>query len=294
MSANVFITTYNFKKIIPDEFPDNSLKKPEDIIEYARIKNIFNQSEIDYFIKLWFALENPEYLVKFYKKKYQSNMPDIYNSYHGTPDCIELNKAYLDYTIHSNNKQIRQLVSSKIRLAFYDYTYKSTIGGEETLIFNFRENTFKTRRHDGKEKLKGNIPEKLYFAVSKINSDFKFILGELFHIIGNSGYHQYYNTSISEMEYSIRSLIDDSYEFREGNEFISKKIKNITFGEIHKLKKNTNDEVCSVWVNKYKAPLYEMISQYYWIKFNPELSIEKTLLDTLGFKPCKRCLSLKA
>ncbi|WP_369510440.1 hypothetical protein, partial [Escherichia coli] len=39
-------------------------------------------------------------------------------------------------------------------------------------------------------------------------------------------------------------------------------------------------------------PLYEMISQYYWIKFNPELSIEKTLLDTLGFKPCKRCFSL--
>jgi len=52
-------------------------------------------------------------------------------------------------------------------LAFYDYTYKSTIGGEETLIFNFRENTFKTRKHDGKEKLKGNIPEKLYFELSK-------------------------------------------------------------------------------------------------------------------------------
>ncbi|HCJ5537372.1 TPA: hypothetical protein NUX01_004530, partial [Escherichia coli] len=66
MSDSVFITSYNFKKIIPDEFPDNSLKNPEEIIEYARIKNIFNKSEIDYFIKLCFALENPEYLVKFY------------------------------------------------------------------------------------------------------------------------------------------------------------------------------------------------------------------------------------
>jgi hypothetical protein len=68
MSDSVFITSYNFKKIIPDEFPDNSLNNPEEIIEYTRIKNIFNQSEIDYFIKLWFALENPEYLVKFYQK----------------------------------------------------------------------------------------------------------------------------------------------------------------------------------------------------------------------------------
>jgi hypothetical protein len=37
--------------------------------------------------------------------------------------------------------------------------------------------------------------------------------------------------------------------------FLNKKIKNITFGEIHKLKQNKNDEVCSTWVNKYKGPL---------------------------------------
>lgn len=294
MSDNVFITSYNFKKIIPDEFPDNSLKEPREVIEYARIKNIFNQFEIDYFIKLWFALENPEYLIKFYKRKYETSTPDIYNSYHGTPDCIELNKAYLDYTIDSNNKKIRQEVSSKIRLAFYDYTYASAIKGGETIIFNFREKTFKTKTNDGAEIFKGKIPQKLYSDVSKINSDSNFILGELFSIVGNSGYQKYYNTTISEMEHAIKTLIDDSYRFREQNEFISRKIKNITFGKISKLKENKTDEDCIMWVNKYKGPLYEMISQYYWIKFNPELSIEKTLLDTLGFKPCKRCLTPKA
>lgn len=293
MSDSVFITSYNFKKIIPDKFPDNSLKNPEEIIEYTRIKNIFNQSEIDYFIKLWFALENPEYLVKFYQKKYESNTPDIYNSYHNTPSCIELNKSYLDYTINSSNKEIRQLVSSRIRLAFYDYTYKSTGNEEDTLAFNFKENIFKIKKNDGSEKTIGSIPEKLYSTVSKINSDFNYILGEIFHIIGNSGYYKYYNTSIAEMERAIKLLIDDSYKFRESSESLNKKIKKITFGEIHKLKQNKNDEVCSAWVNKYKGPLYEMISQYYWIRFNPELSIEKTLLDTLGFKPCKRCFNLK-
>ncbi|WP_313385802.1 hypothetical protein [Pantoea sp.] len=294
MPENVFITAYNFKKIIPDEFPDNSLKKPEDIIEHARIKNIFNQSEIDYFIKLWFAIENPEYLIKFYKKRYEASTPDIYNSYHNTPDCIELNKAYLDYTIKSNKKEIRQKISSRIRMAFYYYTYESTISSENTLIFNFKENTFKSKNKEGKEKFLGNIPEKLYLDVSKINDDFNCALGEVFHIVGNSGYYQYHNKTIAEMESAIKFLVDESYKFREQNTFISKKVANITFGEIHKLKKNLNDEVCSVWVNKYKGPLYEMISQYYWIKFNPELSIEKTLLDTLGFKPCKRCFSLSS
>lgn len=293
MSKSVFITAYNFKRIIPDEFPDGMLEKPEDIIEYARIKNIFNQSEIDYFIKLWCAIENPGYLVKFYKNKYQASTPDIYSSYHTTPDCMELNKAYLDYTIDSQNKNIRQVVSSKIRMAFYDYTYKSTIKSGETLVFNFKENTFKSKSDEGKESYLGQIHEKLYLDVLNINKEFDFILGEMFYVVGNSGYHQYYNTSIAEMECAIKSLIDESYKFRGQNEFLSKKIANITFGEIHKLKNNKNDEVCSIWVNKYKGPLYEMISQYYWIKFNPELSIEKTLLDTLGFKPCKRCFNPK-
>jgi len=293
MSKSVFITAYNFKRIIPDEFPDGMLEKPEDIIEYARIKNIFNQSEIDYFIKLWCAIENPGYLVKFYKNKYQASTPDIYSSYHATPDCMELNKAYLDYTIDSQNKNIRQVVSSKIRMAFYDYTYKSTIKSGEMLVFNFKENTFKSRSDEGKESYLGQIHEKLYLDVLNINKEFNFILGEMFYVVGNSGYHQYYNTSIAEMECAIKSLIDESYKFRGQNEFLSKKIANITFGEIHKLKNNKNDEVCSIWVNKYKGPLYEMISQYYWIKFNPELSIEKTLLDTLGFKPCKRCFNPK-
>jgi len=294
MSDSVFITSYNFKKIIPEEFPNNSLKKPEEIIEFSRIRKIFNQSEIDYFLKLWFSLENPEYLFKFYKRKYQTTTPDIYNSYHITPDCLELNKAYLDYTINSNNKQIRQSVSSKIRMAFYDFTYNPTIRDGETLIFNFKENTFKSRGSDGAERVNGSIPEKLYSDVSKINSDFNYILGELFHIVGNSGYHQYRNTSICVMESSIKSLIDASFKFMSSNEFINKKIKNITYCEISKLKRNKSDEVGIAWVNKYKGPLYEMIGQYYWIKFNPELSVEKTLLDTLGFKPCKRCFSVKA
>ncbi|MFB5952857.1 hypothetical protein [Klebsiella pasteurii] len=293
MSGSVFITAYNFKKIIPDEFPDGFLKKPEDIIEYSRIKNIFNQSEIDYFIKLWFSIENPEYLVKFYKKKYNASTPDIYNSYHITPDCIELNKAYLDYTINSKDKDTRKKVSSKIRMAFYDYTYNSNIPHNETLIFNFKENTLKSKTPEGKEKYHGKIPEKLYIDVSHINNDFKFILGEIFHIVGNSGYYQYYNTSIVDMEYAIKSLIDESYKFREQDKYISKKVMNITFCGIQKLKNNKNDEVGNTWANKYKGPLYEMISQYYWIKFNPELSIEKNLLDTLGFKPCKRCFSSK-
>ena len=52
------------------------------------------------------------------------------------------------------------------------------------MVFNFKENTFKIKKNDGSEKTIGSIPEKLYSTVSKINSDFNFILGEIFHVIG--------------------------------------------------------------------------------------------------------------
>ncbi|MFW1535817.1 hypothetical protein ACEV8P_22570 [Vibrio parahaemolyticus] len=286
-SESVFITQFNFKKIIPKQFPDGMYNSVEDLIQYTKIKKIFNDDELHQFVRLWSILENPEFLVQHYVNSVDKNRPEAYNSYHSDKSCIELSKSYLDYTINHTNRSIRESVSSKIRYAFRDYTYGSN--SSTRLRFDFKEQRIIRIDEDGVEHTQGSIPTDLYNEVTRINNHYGNILGHLFDIIPNSGMFSYQNLSLDSVEATIDELLESSEKFRNADEFIQRKIDNITYADINTLKRKVGEKE-KIWVGSYKEPLSNLIQNYYWIKFNPSLSVEKSVLDSLGFKSCRRCM----
>lgn len=286
-SENVFITQFNFKKVIPKELPKDVYKNINDLVKYSEIKWIFNDNELHQFVRLWSILENPEFLLKHYTSNIDKAKPEAYNSYHINKDCIELSKSYLDYSIDTPDKKLREIISSKIRYAFKDYTYGSS---SKKIRFDFKDNNSKYIDDNGEEHLKGDIPLPLYKDVMKIKNQYGNLIGNIFDVIPNSGMFSYENLSLEGVEEAIENIISGSEKFRNGNEFLKRKIKNITYADIHTLKKMKGDNE-RVWVGKYKEPLSNLIQNYYWIKLNPSLSVEKTVLDSLGFRSCKRCIN---
>ncbi|HHQ4507686.1 hypothetical protein ACQ2HG_18240 [Aeromonas hydrophila] len=287
LSESVFITQFNFKKIIPKQFPDGMYKNIEDLIQYTKIKKIFNDDELHQFVRLWSILENPEFLVQHYINYVDKNRPEAYSSYHSDKSCIELSKSYLDYTINHSSRNVRELVSSKIRYAFRDYTYGSN--SSTRLRFDFKEPRVTRIDEDGVEFIQGTISTDLYNEITHINNQHGNILGHLFDIIPNSGMFSYENLSLDSIESKVNELLESSERFRNSDEFIQRKIDNITYADINTLKRKVGEKE-KIWVGTYKEPLSSLIQNYYWIKFNPSLSVEKSVLDSLGFKPCRRCM----
>lgn len=284
---SVYITQYNHKKIIPEDLDVGDDKGVENVFEYIKLKNIFNEKELKQFFRLWVALENPECLLKFYQNRLDINKPESYNSYHLNKSCAELSKNHLEYSIESKNKKIRDEISSRFRFIFKEYTYTKL---DKAIRFDFKKNMIYVKDDQGGLMIEGLIPASIYTEVSKLRQQYPGIIGNLFDVVPNSGLHYYENLSLDFIEMAINQKINESEAFRNSNEVISKKINNKTFANISILKK-TKDEHELIWVERYKEPLSNLVQSYYWIKFNPTLSVEKTVLDSLGFKVCKRCLS---
>lgn len=286
-SEEVFITQHNFKKIIPTKLPDDMTSSIEDLIQYTQIKEIFNEQELFQFIKLWSILEHPEYLVQHHSNIIDKTRPETYNSYHSDKGCAELSKSYLDYSIDHKDPKIREAISLKIRHAFRDYTYENKT--LTRLRFNFKTQMMIQIGRGDVERSFGPIPPDLYSAVARINAQYGNVLGELFDIIPNSGIFSYENLSLDGIESAINELLQNSKSFRNTDEFVKKKIDSITYADINTLKKMTGKQE-KIWLENYKEPLSYLIQNYYWIKFNPELSVKKSVLDSLGFKSCRRCI----
>ena len=41
--------------------------------------------------------------------------------------------------------------------------------------------------------------------------------------------------------------------------------------------------------DKFKFQIVKYLREYYRISYNPDLAIDKKILDALGFHPCKSC-----
>lgn len=281
----VFITQFNLKRIIPDNLPDYARHDIAALVCYSKIKNIFNDNELNQFLKLWVVLEDPSILVKYYSEISDKDKPEAYSSYHHDSDCPELHKWYLDYSINNRSHKKREEISAKVRHAFRDYSYKNNYS-TEGIRFDFKENTVATIRE---EKILGTIPANLKNELDTISIKYPGEIGHLFDLYPNSGIHAYKNYSIAEIENEINRLIAESEAFRSSNPFLEKKIANITYAEIKKIKE-MQDEEKQKWAIEFKEPLSRAITNYYWIKFNPELTVNKTILDSIGFKPCRRCI----
>ncbi|RUR58461.1 hypothetical protein ELS78_05140 [Aeromonas veronii] len=296
----VFITQFNFKKIIPLEAPPNIKLIPiHELIKYNELVKIFNKNELNQFIKLWSILVNPEFLKIYYESKMNNDQrPEAYSSYHYDKYCIELSKDYLDYTIKSENKQIRTSIGAEIRHAFREFTYGfSRINRVNLDIdtrvyrFDFKNNLQVNIDVNNIEHPVGKIPSPLYEDVCKIKMKYPDTLGDLFDIIPNSGIFSYENISLDMIEMSITNLIERSIKYREQDQFTRAKINAITYSEPARFRKiRKNDKKGIEWMSLFKEPLMQLINNYLWVKYNPEFSVDKSILENLSFRPCQRCI----
>lgn len=289
MFNNVYITQYNHEKIIPEEIDLDIYKNKNDLVEYVRLKNIFNEKETDQFIRLWYILEHPEFLAQHYLTIENKYKPESYSSYHYDSKCPELSKHHLEYSIDSRDKKIRDEISSKCRYIFRNYTYSDLYNSGNKIRFDFDINQIIGTNKNNLDTHDGKIPDDIYQEINTLKEKYPNVIGRFFDILPNSGIYNYENQSLEFIESEIKEKLDESEKFRNSNEFIRKKIDYITFANISRLKKMPGSEE-GEWVKKYKEPLLKLVQHYYWIKFNPELTVEKTVLDSLGFKACKRCM----
>jgi len=73
--------------------------------------------------------------------------------------------------------------------------------------------------------------------------------------------------------------------------FENEKIKKIRYAPLHsldKIIKKTQDKEIEQFRNA-KKDLMEIIFKIHQKKYNIDLSFDRTILDNIGFKPCKGC-----
>lgn len=145
------------------------------------------------------------------------------------------------------------------------------------------------------------LEDKMDFFLDKLR--WKFGLSERPEAIDykNSGVDLIENLNLEELESRIETKI------RESNKFYQSTSKNKVildnFGQysfLYKEKKdpygnNTNYSKEEIWAVleefdvEYKTPLTLLLREYYRVKYNPELEFEGSLLEQLGFAPCRSC-----
>ena len=117
----------------------------------------------------------------------------------------------------------------------------------------------------------------------------------------NSGSTLIENISKEELANKIDGKIKDAgryYYKSDKNKTILRKFSQLTYKayKIEPIEKNDaeySDEELKILLRDYdkefKKPLKQMLIEYYRLEHNPEIRIEETLLENLGFKPCGQC-----
>ena len=118
----------------------------------------------------------------------------------------------------------------------------------------------------------------------------------------NSGYTKFDNISLDELEPKIDAMIKEAgrfyYQSDKNTEILKRFSKLAYLGEKtdldlpeHNLDYSNEEirELLKSYETRFKKPLAIMLRQYYRLKLNPDIKIEGTLLDGLGFKPCGNC-----
>lgn len=104
----------------------------------------------------------------------------------------------------------------------------------------------------------------------------------------NSGVQEFCNLNLLDLKYQIDSLLIKASKFRDSDEEISKLISVKGYGT-HKVKEAKDKSSPLYEWHAMKSELKDLLKQYYRVKFNPELKFDKTLLEQVGFQPCREC-----
>ena len=117
----------------------------------------------------------------------------------------------------------------------------------------------------------------------------------------NTGIRAKVNMSLEEIESLLDNLINEAgryyYENPQNTEILKKYTKRIFLAHKNEpLPDNdtgcTDEEVKSFLIDyekRYKNKIAFYLREYYRISYNPDLAMDKKILDELGFRPCSTC-----
>lgn len=211
--------------------------------------------------------ENPEFYVNhIYQKVERKNDPNLVYvagspAYHAKQDCEALKQDYINYEIPPE-----------------------IIGRGDNTVHEFRiwwkseEQLLTSNPNRFLEKMSirwllHNPP-----TLQSITAD-------------NSGVEVQENPDVSKVELEIDELLKSMEAIRRDNPDLIKNFGKRTFAVIkgtERIESSIERKILNDWDNK-KNLLKRKLRLFFQLRFNPDLEINGSVLDSLGFKKCKRC-----
>lgn len=280
-----FITKRNFNKIFnaisnSDAFDKMTLDaKIYPDIEFA----FFNQLERKQLLEFKAFVSDPDFYITQYLKavkidqdnSYFLNVENIRPAYHSDSTCERLLSDFVGYPVPDCIK-----AQGPVAVAKFKEFYK-----EHLDLFNTNMEAFEARAS-------------ILFKVS--------VRMEML-TLPNSGVKEVEDFRQYDVKMQILELWNDMHKWLDMNPGSTKrKILYLKFGTrtflvtnpkykdipIQYTYGNSEEEVRSFLsdlYNNYKKPIMDLLRKFYMVEYNPDLEMNQTLLDRLGFVPCKHC-----
>jgi len=118
----------------------------------------------------------------------------------------------------------------------------------------------------------------------------------------NSGVEEKENYSLEEIENKIDTVLRDASNYFKSNPHLQNIIRRYqkwtflayVYNDIYNNESELTSEELKAFLLDYdknfKAPVKNLLIEYYRIKFNPNLTFDGNILIKLGFRPCESCL----
>ncbi|MCA2494073.1 hypothetical protein R7P75_23810 [Vibrio sp. 2175-1] len=262
-SKKVFLTKGNLGSIV-STFSDPHLKLDIDDLYKSNLRDILSIPELNllYFTREAFK-DFDSFISRYEKIKKRDTKTYVFEggapAFHYSPNCDRLSADFENFLIPVEIKYKGDKEIEKFRKFYKENKY----------LLSHNESLFITRLEA--QFLLKNPPKKIDHH--------------------NSGIAEIHNYNLADLEKEIDNLLLNANIFRNSSEEIKKKIKNLGYGT-HKVKEaKDRSSPLYTWHHNFKGKLKILLTEYFRVKFNPELSFNGDLLIELGFVPCSQCSS---
>lgn len=263
-----YITTANQRSIIWkidfDKF------NPVGEIYKSKI-SFFSHFEVKFLLAMLEMIKEPEkFITTYYNKPVQEDTFQLMNetkspAYHSDKYCPFLNAKFEEYKVPE--EVINRGVNEVIKFRKW-----------------YEENK--------------NLPEELFEM--RCQHAFRLTFKYEKIVIKNSGRVEFENHSLKDVEDEIDRLLKDANTYLHQSrktEIILNKLQKCYRKTIEEKKFDNNtgfninevQQIALEYHDKFKAPINNLLLEWYKMRFNPNLDFESKILDELGFLKCKNC-----
>lgn len=269
MNNNVYITNSKIKEILREIRPEKNYTDQQlEKLYKIKISHILSRREMAGLQILKELYEEENFVISSYKKiqkQYSKNSRYVFNktkapSYHFRKECTALTSTFENYKIPDEIAKRGDQATEEFRSFFIE---NINLLREKPDVFLIRMET-KFKLHEPIEHI----------------------------LIENSGVHEIENLDLAELEKRIDQILIDAEIFKSRDPETKKLIDTKGYGTDRELRKPQDQdclETLAEWHTKYKGGLKYLLGEYFRVKLNPDLEFKSTLLDQLGFRPCKIC-----